>query len=116
MISGLVGLLERHRFRFGPERELQAGIEKMLAGAGVPFERERDLGAAGRVDFLVQGIAVEVKVAGSADAARAQLTRYAGSELVAGVLLVTSCWQVSRQPEELAGKPVRVFTILRAFA
>lgn len=100
-------LLRTHRFRFVNERELQDGIELVLRGAGLAITREASLGAAGTIDFLVDDLGVEVKVAGSrADVVR-QVHRYLQVDALSSILVVTTRAQLARLPASIAGKPVR---------
>lgn len=101
-------MLESQRLRAGTERGLQASIETVLREAGVAFIREHRLSAQDRVDFLVGGIALEVKTKGSLAEVTRQLHRYAQYDEVTSLLLVTSRMQLAGVPKALNGKPVRV--------
>lgn len=85
----IIELLKSHRLRFGLEQVLQDDVETVLASAGVPFHREYRLGK-DRVDFFVDGLAIECKVDGGQTAVLEQCLRYACHDQVKGVLLVTS--------------------------
>ena len=90
-MNELLSLLQRHRFVFGSEEELQAGIAQVLAAAGIEFEREAHLGIAGRIDFLARnGIGIECKVAGSLGDTTRQCQRYLSDPSIIGLILVTS--------------------------
>lgn len=101
-------LLRSSSFRFSTEDELQAGIEQLLRNHGISFVREADLGAAGRIDFLVgSGFGVEVKTSGSPAAVLRQLQGYALSRRIDSLLLVTSRLRLSSaMPTEIGGKPL----------
>lgn len=115
-IDAVLQVLRTKRFRFTDEASLQAGLATALNGARIEAHREHDLGPGSRVDFwLPPAVGVEVKIAGSAAAVQSQLERYARHDAVAALLLVTSRWQGSRQPDLVAGKPLRVHVIARAF-
>ncbi len=104
--------LRAHRFRFVNERELQDGIEIVLRGAGLGFTREASLGPAGTIDFLIDDLGVEVKVAGSrADVVR-QVHRYLQVDALASILVVTTRAQLARLPESISGKPVRALHLV----
>lgn len=95
--------------RWGTEDDLQQHLGEVLAGAG--FEREVSLSARDRLDLwnADSGIAVEVKVDGSAAAVLRQILRYADRPEVRGIVLATTrpgC--ASHMPESLCGKPVAV--------
>lgn len=83
--------LNRSVLRYTSEAELQAGISQVLTAAGVEHRREVDLGDAGRVDLLTAGgLAIEVKVAGSANEMARQIVRYAQRDEVRALLVVTT--------------------------
>lgn len=108
-LERLRDLLRGWRFRTYSEAALQAGIAQALDTAGVVYEREVILSPRSRPDFLVGGIAIEVKVDGSALAAIRQALRYAQHERVTAVLIVTTrARHQAEMPDELLGKPVRV--------
>lgn len=93
------------RHELSSEAVVQESIERALQNAGLEYEREAVLGPGNRVDFLVLGIAVEIKRKASARLIWRQLCRYAGSERVDAVLLVTG--RAIRFPaQEISGKPV----------
>lgn len=96
--------IKSHTFKFSSETELQNMIHKLLPDA----TREKKLDA-DRVDFFLDGVAVEVKVKGSAHDVLRQLQRYAQHEEVTEILLVTSrSMHQSLRNEKLNGKPVQV--------
>jgi hypothetical protein len=83
-------LLARHRLPVTTEAELQGEIEKVLVSVGLAYEREVQLAPGDRVDFMVEDVGVEVKVGGRRRAILRQCERYAASDLVAELLLVSS--------------------------
>lgn len=109
-------LLDRSAFRFASEAALQAGIGQVLAAAGIPHRREVQVGPAGRLDFLTdEGLAIEVKVDGTAPALARQVLRYAQRPEVHAVLIVTTRAKHHEvPPEAFGGKPGRVHFLLRS--
>jgi hypothetical protein len=104
--------LRRYRFSYSSERELQDGIARALDAGGFVWHREVRLSAIDVVDFLVDTVAVEVKVSGSPIEIARQLSRYADSPGVAELLLVTRKSQHAlRLPDSLAGKPLVVLSL-----
>lgn len=99
-----------HRFAFGSEFELQAGIEQVLRSRGAQFEAEADLGQHGRIDFLLDGgIGIEVKVAGSPSAVARQVIGYTKSPSVREIVLITARARVDAYlPLQVGGKPIHV--------
>lgn len=105
--------LRRYRFRFADEDRLQVLLGQALAAEGLPVEREVRLDPRNRIDFLVGGVGVEAKVAGSAADVRRQLDRYARFDRVDGLVLVTTK-AAHRFPSEVRGKPLEVVSLVLA--
>jgi hypothetical protein len=102
----LIHTIQGYRFRFASEADLQDGIETALKRRGQCYEREKVLSPQDRPDFLVDGLAVEVKVDGSLPEALRQVARYAAHDRVEGILLVgTPAW-LARIPHSIGGKPL----------
>lgn len=119
MIDRIRSVLEAHRFTVGNEADLQLAIDGVLAGTGLAIEREVRLNARDRLDFLVYphtaaegGTAIEVKVDGSATALHRQLARYAKSERVIDIVVVTNRARLCDVPKEIGGKRVEVISLL----
>ena len=97
-------------YRFNNERELQEGLAAALHAAGVHAAREVALSPHDRIDFLCGSVGVEVKVKGPWIAVAQQMQRYAESDRVDSLLLVTTVYD-HRRLEALAtlgGKPITV--------
>lgn len=96
------------------ERFVVDEIAKNLVSEGISFEREVFVAKGSRVDFLVEGgVVIEVKKGkpNSKTVAR-QLERYASSDMVSEVILVSErglVWHTS----EANGKPVRYVSLSR---
>ncbi len=112
MSRDLVALFESAIRGTNSEDYVQVAIERLLLRLHIDHEREARLSKTERIDFLVGTEGVEVKVQGSVDAVIRQLTRYAKSERVSSLILVTSKVTLARVPSELNGKPVRVAALL----
>lgn len=97
------------------EYSVQEQVERVLADAGVAFEREASLSPTDRIDFFIGGeIGVEVKVGGSPSSVLRQIARYAASSQVSGlVLIVTRARIASLVPPAINGKAVTVVAIGR---
>jgi hypothetical protein len=86
-------LLCAHAYRFNDETDLQDGIEQVLLGAGIEYQREMQPDRRNRFDFVVEGIVMEVKIKGSLQKAAIQCHRYQKLPDVRGVmLLATNNW------------------------
>lgn len=116
-MSQLSLLLGGYRYRFVSEVELQDGIAQVLLAAQVSFDREVTLprtegirmvaGLNDRPDFIVDGIAVEVKIKGSLSALLRQMSRYADHPDIRGVLAIGTPRWLEGVPTSLSSKPTR---------
>ena len=93
------------------ETQLQQKLAEWFRSRGISFERERRLSARDRPDFMVGRIAVELKIKGSTASVIRQLSRYAESEEVDELVLVTTMAQHRRMPPTINDKPVAVLWI-----
>lgn len=102
----------RYRFAFANEKQLQDGIERMLAAENVAFEREHRLTAKDRPDFFLpnSGIVIEVKIKGATNDVLRQLYRYAEHEQVKAIILVTSRGR-HQLPITMHDKPCRAVVL-----
>jgi len=104
--------LESFRYDSGSEAALQDGVAQSLEKAGLSFEREVELAPGDRIDFLAGAVGVEVKLTGGLSEVTRQLHRYAKSERIQELLLVTNSVRLARVPEALQGKPIHVAALL----
>lgn len=106
-------LLEHTRLLVADEKGLQATIAERLDAAGITYEREHRLSPADVIDFISDRVGIEVKIKGGKRAILRQVERYAASDQIDAIILVTSV--ALGMPAEIAGKPVRVVSIGRAW-
>lgn len=85
----------------------------MLSQAGIEHRREVFLTPKDRPDFMVEGVAIELKVDGSAPEVTRQLMRYVQHPYVTGVVLVTTRQRHMCMPPTMQGKPVRCLFVGR---
>lgn len=112
--SDVAAAICRHSFRYASEDELQAGVAGVLAAAGFAVEREVRLSLRDRIDLLVDGcVGVEVKIAGIPSSVERQMRRYAESDRLTGLVLVTNRAR-HRPAASMCGKPVVVASLLGA--
>lgn len=107
MIDDVVQALRSCRLRFGDEKDLQGGIERVFKDRGFLFEREVELEGSGRIDFVVLGrdgidlpgtaVGVEVKIKGSTSEVTRQLHRYAVTKRLSGLVLATTMMRHATQ-------------------
>ena len=105
-LGGIIDCIAGFRFSYANEYQLQEGLAAALSSRGWPVEREVRLGARDRIDLLVGSVGVEVKVAGKPDSVVRQLTRYAESDDIDALVLVTSRVRHLDLPALINGKPV----------
>lgn len=105
-IADLNGILGGYRFRFVTETDLQNGIEQALIENRIPFVREKPLSKQDRPDFMINGIAVEIKIKGTLASVLRQISRYADHDAVAGILVVGTPRWIPTIPRAINGKPV----------
>lgn len=108
--------LKAYRFRYSTEKDLQAGIERALQAAKIPYEREKDLGGdLGILDFVVERIGVEIKTKGSPSQVARQLQRYCQSKDIDEIILVTGKVSLGDLPPLLNGKPIHLVALWGSF-
>lgn len=107
-LAALTDLLSRARFGYANEKTLHEGIAAALTDAGYRVEREVTLTSRCRIDFLIDGVGVEVKTQGSPGPVLAQLGRYAACPQIRALLLVTTRSTLTHVPPVLHGTPVAV--------
>lgn len=100
-------LLRAARFAATDEATIQEALAQLFTQHGVVFKREVVLGPRMRIDFLIEGLGIEVKVSGSRFEVLRQLKRYADTERIKALLLVTTCARHT-VPATLSRKPVEV--------
>ncbi len=89
-IDRLIDAIASHRFACTTEAQLQEALARVFALEGLGADREAQLTESDRIDFLVEDVGVEVKIDGSASEIGRQLSRYAQSERVHELVLVTT--------------------------
>lgn len=119
-MAAVVRALTGIRFPLEHEKQTQQRIWSTLqsaqsngtiAGHAV-FRREVTI-AGGVIDFLIGDCGVEIKIKGQPAAICRQLKAYAAEPTLSGLVLVTS--KPVAVPQCLAGKPVAVFDLARAW-
>lgn len=111
--ADIIAVLSAHHFLYGTEDDLQRGLADALTAAGMAVKREVRLNARDRIDLLVGTVGIEVKVAGDASRVERQLERYAQSDLVTALVLVTNRVR-HRPPPTLNDKPVAIIGLAGA--
>ncbi|NEI71032.1 hypothetical protein GR212_15745 [Rhizobium lusitanum] len=92
---------------------LQPAIAEALKAADVSFKREHRLDAHSIIDFLIDGVGIEVKVKGSKLNIFRQVERYAGFDEINTLILVTNV--PMGMPPLVNGKPVYIVNLAKAW-
>ena len=108
--------LSKIRYRHQNERDLQQGVGQALANMGVEFKAEYRLTPKDRIDFLVGKIGIECKTEDSSGgttlaSVTRQLHRYAQSEEVEELILMTTQNKHRGVPNQMNGKPLFVLHV-----
>ncbi len=115
------GLLARYRLPRGEEIDFQIAIARLLQNAGFVVECERKLaGNLGRIDCYLPevrvGLELKVKGGGGVTAIHAQLLRYASSDEIDVLMLVSGRAALEAGlPPILGGKPLVVVSVWRGY-
>lgn len=108
----IVDLLRRYAYPAASEALMCEAVAQVLRVHGVPFEREKYLSplALDRIEFYLphQGLGIECKISGSPHAVLRQLLRYARSEIIQELVLLTSRMKHRRMPATVNGKPLHL--------
>ena len=102
------------RLDLSDEKRAQRMLAESFEAAGLPFQRELRLAPGDIVDFLVDGIAVELKLRGTPKVAiYRQLRRYATYARVEAIVLASNL--AMGLPAEIEGKPAYLVSLGRAW-
>lgn len=108
------------RYRYKNEKDLQQGVNLVLTGLGLEFEPEVSLTPRDRIDFLAGTLGIECKADDSSGgtslaAVTRQLMRYAQSDKVKELVLLTTMSKHKNLPETLNNKPLYIVHLLLSF-
>jgi hypothetical protein len=108
-------LLDDAHLQFVSEDDLQQSIKEHLDEFDIYPEREVRLSdGRSRIDLMAGGIGIEVKLDGSWANVTRQLMRYAKCDEILALVLVTTRAKHHRIPEQLAGKPIHLVSLIGA--
>ncbi|MEN5084281.1 hypothetical protein ABE438_17510 [Bosea sp. TWI1241] len=109
----IVRLIESLRLPLSDEKALQAALEPhLLKHCGLAL-RENNLGDGDIIDFLVDGVGVEIKIKGQRRAIFRQCQRYCAHDSIQALVLATNA--AMGLPTTIAGKPVFVASLGRGW-
>lgn len=104
-------MLFNHCPRCDTEAELQTAIGEILKDHAIQYKREWRLNEKDRIDFLIGGLGIEVKITGSRSDLIRQLHRYAQSEQIDSLVLVTTLLRHRDLPTEINAKPITIIVL-----
>lgn len=90
------------------ESDISEAVADAFTRTGIAFQREVWLNDTDRIDYMVGRIGVELKLKGTVSAVTRQLARYADSDLIDELILVTTRYTHRGIVNTLRGKPVTV--------
>lgn len=106
--SEIYHALRAFRIPYMTEARMHSAIGEILAAQEWKFESEVRLSDTDRIDFLIGDIGIECKIDGGNVAVLEQCLRYAESERVGSLILVTSCKRHRFEVDFLGGKSFSV--------
>lgn len=109
----VIELVHSHRLPLHNEKATQAEMEKLLQSHAFTFEREVRLSPADIPDFMIGGLAIELKIKGGKMDIYRQLRRYAQHDRVTRILLLTNV--AMGLPEEIEGRRTYIANLGRAW-
>lgn len=112
-IDLIISYIKQFKFDLSTESILQKQIEDVFKNGLYKYEREFELNKNDRPDFFIDGIAIEVKIKGSAKAIYKQCERYCKSDKVRALILVTN--KTIGFPKEINGKPCYLIQLGKAW-
>lgn len=113
LIAKIQMAIRGRQLSLGDEKKLQAELSDAFNAHSIIFDREVNLDKANIVDFMIGGLAVEIKIRTKASAMQIyrQLERYCAFPEVKSLLLMTS--KAMSLPPSINGKPVYVLSLSR---
>lgn len=95
------------------EKQLQQKLEVLFQENNLDFKREKRLDNSNIIDFMFNGLGVELKIRTKASAMSVyrQIERYCSFDEIEGILLLTA--KSTSLPSEINGKPVYVISLSR---
>ncbi|MCJ8139597.1 hypothetical protein [Falsirhodobacter halotolerans] len=110
----IVTIALANRINVSTEHAAHASLAAALEAAQLPVAREVRLTTAERIDIMVEGVGVEVKIKGSRRDIYHQLERYAACEQITALVLATAtAWPAHMA--EIGGKPFFHASLVRGW-
>jgi len=100
------------RFSMTDEKVLQQQIEDRFVGL-VKYRREVHLSKENIIDFICDGVGIEIKLKGSAKAIYRQLERYCQFDEIKAIVLVTN--KIMKLPAQINNKNTHIINLGKAW-
>ena len=100
-----------YAFAHAREADIHNAISHILQEHNFEFAEQYHLSASDIPDFIMNGIAIEVKVNGSAPEVTRQLDRYLSYDVIKEIVLITTLSKHRKIAGELRGKRITVIWI-----
>ena len=115
--SDICKALYKAKYHYKHEKDLQEGVKLLLTNIGLNFIPEFSLTSRDRIDFLVGDIGIECKSDDSSGgtslaSVTRQLYRYAQSDSICALILLTTMSKHRNLPETINNKPLYVVHLL----
>jgi len=104
----IIDILQSYTFTVNDEKYLQSEISEVFRMEGIIFEKEVML-STGIIDFVVDGIGIEIKIKQQPMSIYRQLERYLEDDRVKEILLASV--KTVTLPETINGKRARSVTL-----
>jgi hypothetical protein len=108
-IAEITAALNKRRLSLHDEKVLQNEIELIFREKNIWHLREHHLSAKDILDFMLSGVALEVKLKASTRDLYRQISRYLQHDSVRGLVLVTN--KYIRLPAQINNKPVTIIRL-----
>lgn len=102
-------LLNKHRFDLQNEKILQQQVEDVFRNSQVPYEREVKLNNMSIIDFVIDGVGIELKINGSGKEIYRQLVRYSEFPQIKALVLITN--KALLLPKYINGKYTHIINL-----
>ena len=109
MIQRLTDILKNKPLTLYNEKTLQMEIAMLLQSNQIEHEREVVLEKGSVIDFLIDGVGIEIKIKGNKSSIFRQCKRYCKNDKINQLILVTN--KAMGLPAEIEGKPCYILNL-----
>jgi hypothetical protein len=109
----IIAFIERRRWPISDEKALQAAMAEQFAAVGITARREVRLSDSDIVDFMIDNVAIEIKIKGQRREHYRQCERYCLHADVHALVLATA--KMMGLPATINSKPVFTASLTRGW-